>query len=74
MATEVAPVVKPAYTITLFVSKRQPAHTTKVGYDERTFPAQTTELARIELGGEDLEGLLSDVKETIDIVGMRNNG
>ncbi|AXH47360.1 hypothetical protein SEA_EDEN_65 [Microbacterium phage Eden] len=56
------------YTISLFISKKTPERKEKVGYDERTFPAETVELARVELRGSDLEALLSDTKEHIDLV------
>lgn len=60
---------KPSYTISLFVSKVQDAHSVKDGqYDTRTFPKDTRELARIELRGEDLEAMLSDVKEHVGLI------
>ncbi|UGL61880.1 hypothetical protein SEA_FRANKLIN22_67 [Microbacterium phage Franklin22] len=56
------------YTISLFVSKTTPEHTVKEGYENRTFPRDTVELARVELRGSDLEALLSDSKEHIDLI------
>ena len=60
---------KPGYVVSLFVSKTTPEFKEKDGYDTRTFPEHTIELARVVLSGEDLEGLLSDAKESADLVG-----
>ncbi|UGL62030.1 hypothetical protein SEA_SKYLORD_63 [Microbacterium phage Skylord] len=69
MATQLEGNPEVGYTISLFVSRKQDAHTVKDGsYDTRSFPAETKELARIELRGADLEALLSDAKEHVDLI------
>ena len=58
---------KPGYTISLFVSRKTEAHDVTEGqYDTRTFPADTRELARVELRGEDLEKLLTKARVHMD--------
>lgn len=59
---------KPGYTISLYVSKKQEAYTEAESQlaIRRDFPAQTTELGRVELSGEDLEKLLTKTRVHID--------
>jgi|GEM_PF-4854278 len=61
---------KAGYTVSLFVSKTVPAHSVKEDrYSEpRSFPAETTELARVTYEGGELEALLEKAKKTVDLV------
>ncbi|AVR57221.1 hypothetical protein SEA_CHILIPEPPER_60 [Microbacterium phage ChiliPepper] len=59
---------KAGYTVSLFVSKSTPAYTAKDGYDTRSFPAETVELARVTYEGGELEALLEKAKKTVDLV------
>lgn len=69
MATQLEGNPEVGYTISLIVSRKQDAHTVKDGgYDTRSFPAETKELARIELRGTNLAALLGATKEHVDLI------
>ena len=58
----------PGYTISLFVSRKVPAHSVKEGYEKVEFPGETVELGRVELRGSDLQTLLGKTKDHIDLI------
>ncbi|QDH92439.1 hypothetical protein SEA_CELAENA_60 [Microbacterium phage Celaena] len=63
-----ASATKPGYTVSLFVSKTTPAREEKDGYNTRSFPAETIELARVSYEGGELEALLEKTKKTVDLI------
>ncbi|QOP64299.1 hypothetical protein QDW16_gp05 [Microbacterium phage Quenya] len=60
--------LKNGYVVSLFVSKTTPERTEKDGYNTRSFPAETVELARVTFEGGELEKLLEKAKKSVDLV------
>ncbi|UDG78768.1 hypothetical protein SEA_INDYLU_66 [Microbacterium phage IndyLu] len=56
------------YTISLFVSRKTPPHTTGSGYEKTEFPGETIELGRVEVRGADLETLLGKAVEHLNLI------